>query len=482
MQPIGLNLAPVNYWSPCPYLDLTRASSSWRPQWAGTCVVGADGWPGSAGEFSALFPVATRSYTLIPIFGQFDNVRVIATGERFYPKDTSGRITFDAIAPAKGKGAQINVVTKGAAKFAIVEKANVDAYLAGQIWTDGFIARCAGSPCLRVMDWNQTNASSPEDGPLSDWPTRDSATLSSKRIPIADTADIVTRTGADIWWNVPTARPIEAAIEDIRQLRALVPPSTRIHVEWGNEVWNTAPGYRTGRYLIESTTTGGLGLKGSAVNAWYAARCAEFAKALEAASIPGVDFMLAWQFWGSVTGKQKVIDGYIAAGGPMSILDGLATAPYPYISPAQVEARRVAGDLNGMLDDLEASAKAAIPKAVETVALCRKYGLRATRYEEALSPFTQSDAQALFVMKALQLPRAGQIMRDLWKGLDAAGMDFGCFYTSAAQEPFGLAPNYDGEIYPQGAERETYNRRAWPMARADLRLQLDTLAIAAKAA
>jgi len=459
-NPIGLNLAPLNYGSPCPYRDLMRAAHAPQPQWPGKGSIDPDGWPGSASEYNSHVPMADdpRSYVLIPLEGAISYVRVTASGQRFQP-GADGRIAFTAAANSNGY-ADINVGTNGRARWAIVQADEVDGYLAGDKWRPGFVDTVEGKPCLRFMDLCRVNAYKPDDAPLTTWTPQSAVSYSWAAMPVEDMADICARVGADMWFNVPASMPDTAAVALIARIRALLPSWSRLFVEWSNEVWNTANGFMTGRYLSTLKPAGGPAT-------WYGNRVGAFAKALDAAHLPNCFIMLAWQFWGAGAGgdRKKVLDSYLAGGGPRGILYGLATAPYPYVGPNTIAARMAAGDTDGLLSDLETSAKAAAAIFPQIVALTKAYGIRAPRYEEALSPFASGPDQLAFCMKALASPRAGAIYRALVDAADAAGMDFGCFYTSAAQGVFGQAPDYDATPYPQGQQIAAYNRRAWPFAR-----------------
>lgn len=465
-NPIGLNLAPINYGSPCPHRDLSRGGRAPRLQWPDKGSIDPDGWPGSASEYNTLLPMAeeSRPHVLVPLEGSISYVRVLSTGQRFTP-GPDGRVSFSAAGNSLGY-ADINVGTNGRARWAPVQADEVDGYLAGDKWRPCFINTAENKPCIRFMDWCHVNAYAPDDPPLTDWTPLNAVSYSWIATPVEDMVDLCARVGADMWFNVPANMPDAIAVALLTRIRALLPSWLKLFVEWSNEVWNNARGFRTGQYLAKLKPVGGPAI-------WYGNRVAAFAKVLEAAHLPNTSLMLAWQFWGPSAGtdRKKVLDSYLASGGPRALLYGLSTAPYPKVGTTKVATFMAANDINGLLDALQASATAAMAIFPGIVAMCRTYGIRAPRYEEALSPFASGADQLAFCMKALATDRAGQIYRALVEAADSAGMDFGCFYTSAAQGVFGQAPDYESAPYPQGAQIAAYNRRAWPFARSKENMQ-----------
>lgn len=467
MRPISYNLAPLGYGKPCPYIDFTRTCSPWKPQWAGTCVVGPDGWPGSAGEFSSLLPLppGTRNYTLIPIDGKIDNVRVISTGKRSPADSISGRVTFDATGNRTGKGAQVNVVTKGPATFAIVETSELDRFVAGERWRQQFLDVVTGAPGIRFMDWADVN-----DTALTTWTPITAATYNGALAPIEDIANLCNKIGADCWLPIPPTMSMDEAKRVYTQLRSLLLPWLNIDAEWANEVWND-------KFKIGATAAAFT--NGDAV--FYGQKSAALSKAI--AGIPGVSLVLAWQYTSSPQGKQKVIDSFKAAGGSVAGVS-FAIAPYAWNDKETVGTYLANKDQAALLADFAQNQKHYSYKMAETVALAKRNYIDEVKfYEFGVQPGSRGADQLAFGSAACQTEEAGAIVRQIFADADAAGIGDRYAYVAAGQAPFGFWPDYDGSApYPMGQQLAAYNVKAWPMARADLRLQLDTLVATAKAA
>jgi hypothetical protein len=321
------------------------------------------------------------------------------------------------------------------------------------VFTPDALDFITGASCLRFMDWCWTNQASPTDPPITAWTPMSAPGYHGAAVPVEQMAALCNAVGADCWFNVPSSVTNGEAVRVITLLRFLLLPGLELHVEWSNEVWNTARGFNTGRYAMTQP-------QGAA--AYYGQQAALLGKAIQ--TIPGVDLILCWK-WVSPQQVRKVIDAYKAAGGPWGVVGALGFAPYPWNSAKPVSAY-LPDNYDGLLDDLDANRKTMAPKLAEWVAVGKANGKPVVRYEEALSPFPNGDVETAFAVKALQSPRAAEIMRRLWADCDAAGCGFGCFYTSAAQGVFGFAPDYASDGYPQRKAWTGYNKRAWPMSRA----------------
>jgi hypothetical protein len=428
MYPLGLNIAPANYWSPCPFLDQMKVASI-TP---------------SPGKLTLGVPLDTEihNWTLIAS-PDVTQVRLPTMGISI---KGSGTFTFDA-AGTPGHGTQIalSTATPEQTTVQLVRTDWLDEINGGETFTPDFLDKVTGAPVLRFMDWCDTNGST-----ATAWTPADAVGFSGEIVPIELIAALCNQAGADAWINIPASIPTAEAVRVVALCRALLFPWLKLHVEWSNEVWNTA--FPIGK-VAKASPVG--------PHVYYGQKCAELAKAI--AGIDGVDMILCWQ-WLSPGRMPKVVEAFKAAGGDMDKVFAFGFAPYPY-NEAPI-ASFMPDNYDGLLDELERNRLAKAPNFAAWVAMGKTYGKPVVRYEEALSPFARGADQVAFCVAAQKLPKAGRIMRALWADADAAGCGFGCFYTSAAQGVFGFAPDYASDGYPQRAAWAGYNKRAWPMSRA----------------
>jgi hypothetical protein len=435
VAPHGLNMAPINYWTPTPFIDQVKAAMI-TP---------------TAGKLTLAVPLETSSHNWTLLASpDVTMVRLPALGITIRG---SGTFTFDAAGtPGHGTQVALSTATPDQTSVQLVRTDHLDALNAGELFTPDAVDFITGAACLRFMDWCRTNQAAPTDTPITQWTPATAPTFNGVAVAIEYMAALCNKVGADCWFNMPSSVTIGEAVRVITLLRFLLSRGLKLHVEWSNEVWNTARAFLTGRYATSQP-------QGPA--AYYGQQAAKLSKAIK--TIPGVDMILAWK-WVSPQQVQKVIDAFKAAGGPWDVVFALAFAPYPWNQSKPVSAYMPA-DYDGLLDGLDANRAAMAPKLKDWVAVGKANGKPVVRYEEALSPFPMSDDETAFCVQALQSPRAAAIMRQLWADADAAGCGFGCFYNSASTGVFGFAPDYGSAGYPQRQAWMRYNRRAWPMAR-----------------
>jgi len=380
---------------------------------------------------------------------------VISTGKRSYPTDISGQIKFNVTGTWTGKGTQVNVVTEGTASFAIVETSEFERYVAGERWRQQFLDVVTGSPGIRFMDWADVN-----DTPLTAWTPVTAATYNGGQAPIEDIANLCNKIGADCWLPIPPTMSMDEAKRVYTQLRSLLLPWLKIDAEWANEVWND-------KFKIGQTANSFI----SGDAAFYGQNSAALSKAI--AGIPGVSLVLAWQYTSSPQGKQKVIDSFKAAGGSMAGVS-FAIAPYAWNDKASIATYLANKDQAGLLADFAQNQKHYSYKMGETIALIRRNNIAELKfYEFGIQPNSRGPDQLAFGSSACQTEEAGTIVRQIFADADAAGIGDRYAYVAAGQAPFGFWPDYDGsEPYPMGQQLAAYNVKAWPMSRADLRLQL----------
>jgi hypothetical protein len=434
MTPHGLNIGAIAYWLPCPFMDQVMAALI-TPSQTGLTL----GVPLEAQSHNWTL-IASPDVTQVRLPTQNINIK------------GSGTFTFDAVGtPGHGTTIALTTATPDKTVVQLVRTDWLDEFNAGQIFTPDALDVITGSSCLRFMDWCHTNDSAPNDPPITAWTPMSERSYHGKAVPIEQMVALCNAVGADMWLNIPAALTMDEAKRVIVQARSLLLPGLKLHLEWSNEVWNTAPSFKTGRYAL--TFPGGP-------IALYGGMMAALGSMI--LGMEGVDLIPCWK-WVSPAQMHKVVSAYKAAGGSMDVVSAFGFAPYPFNQVAV--STFLPDNYDGLLDELDRNRKAMASLIPLWVEVGKTYGKPVVRYEEALSPFVHGDVELAFCIKALQLPRAGQIMRALWADLDAAGCGFGCFYNSASTGVFGFAPDYGDVGYPQRVAWQRYNRRAWPMAR-----------------
>jgi len=150
--------------------------------------------------------------------------------------NTSGTFTFEYV----GEGF-LGAWFRGEnlTSLEIIHEENIGAYDAGNKWNPAYIefVQNSGIKVLRAMNWGDTSQTAE-----SQWAERTLPTdiAYQEGFPIELMADFVTRTGIDIWWCIP-ARADNNYIEQAGALwKSLLPPTAKLYVEFGNEVWNSA--------------------------------------------------------------------------------------------------------------------------------------------------------------------------------------------------------------------------------------------------
>ena len=91
---------------------------------------------------------------------------------------------------------------------------------------------------LRLMNWAQTNTTT-----LSAWADRPRLAEArwgiGRGVPFELMADLARVTGADLWINLPHLVTDEFAQSAAQLLHQTLPSTTRVYVEYSNEVWNS---------------------------------------------------------------------------------------------------------------------------------------------------------------------------------------------------------------------------------------------------
>ena len=108
-------------------------------------------------------------------------------------------------------------------------------------FNDEFIRTLAGFPCLRLMDFMETNGDA-----VVEWVDRCPVTAQTfgddnglGGIPYESFAELARRTGADLWVNIPRRASNDWIARFGAMMLATLPSNTTLYVEHGNELWNS---------------------------------------------------------------------------------------------------------------------------------------------------------------------------------------------------------------------------------------------------
>jgi len=244
---VGVNLPPIYDWASTPVMvDLVhqaRRFGSPEAPWDEAALLGDDGWPvGDFGVFLATrqagtshFPgtytvrfhgkatitaVASRASIGAAIFDASEN---LTTVEVTVPEDGNQlALAFTGTGPGIK---DLRVIRPG---YNPVEP---------PLFTREFLQHIRLFRTLRLMDWLRTN-----NNPVRHWAERSTPEASHYSSPQGMPWEYVTtlarESGQDLWINIPA----QADDDYVRQLAGLLrrelPATTRLYVEYSNEVWN----------------------------------------------------------------------------------------------------------------------------------------------------------------------------------------------------------------------------------------------------
>lgn len=305
-SPVGINLAPVTYYSSeQPFLNIFMTNSGFSTQNSNGqetkeeqyLNLDSNGWPTSLTavndpnpqKFTQVSALVLRSSTSTPIYasGQYV-VRYVGQGTLTYSFDavkdvslsTPGRDVIN-VANASSGGILVAITSTDPnhtgnyiRNIQLVSAAQESALLTGQMFNPVFLNLMQNFHTLRFMDWFQTNGST-----LSLWSNRplpaNPTWASSRGVPYEVAVQLANAVSADAWINVP----VMATNSYITQLATLVHgqlgTAQKAYVELSNEVWNSSfPQYSYAQAQGQAAwPNAGSGADYS--NNWYGMRSAQ---------------------------------------------------------------------------------------------------------------------------------------------------------------------------------------------------------------
>ncbi len=294
-SPLGINLAPVNYYTAeQPFLNILHSGSTWSTHDANGSETNeekylnldSDGYP------ITLTAVNDPNPQKFKVVASLMNRNFPATANGTYPSgqyvvlyDGEGTLAyrFDAslvsssagrdiinVAKPSSSGLEVSITStdpKGTGNYLrnirIVQATNEAALNAGQIFNPHFLSLMKNFRALRFMDWFSTNGSS-----LTSWSNRplpsNAFWSTSNGVPLEVAIQLANTLSADAWLNVPIGVDDNYMTQMANLVKANLATNLKAYVELSNEVWNF--GFSQAQYALKQ---GKIAFP-SQPNQWYA--------------------------------------------------------------------------------------------------------------------------------------------------------------------------------------------------------------------
>lgn len=137
--------------------------------------------------------------------------------------------------------------------IAIVREDEVPLFEAGVTFRPGWIDSIKDARILRFMDWALTNGSAVQPGELPLIEARGLWRMHSRGVPLSLMVELANQVGADPWFTMPHQADDAYVRAYAEYVRDTLNPDLTAHVEYSNEVWNTA--FPQGRWVKEQAAT-----------------------------------------------------------------------------------------------------------------------------------------------------------------------------------------------------------------------------------
>ncbi|WP_420141344.1 hypothetical protein [Sphingomonas sp.] len=238
---LGMNLSPLNYWTPGPpHLDWTREGSEWRP---------------GNGYLTRMLPLPPQGEEfLVSWTGRVGRVRIprtttIAQGSNYLRIKAAPEAASIQTMPMMVYGADVN----NPPVVSMVPAKHVAEWKAGKTWDPTFLEAIDGFSVLRFKDWQSTDR------------------LDNPGLPLAECLALANDLNVRPWVCIRHT----ASDAEIRAfLSALSKSRNKPIVEYSNEVWNWS--YAQSKYALAQAKAA-WGETGH-WQQWYGQRCGEIAK------------------------------------------------------------------------------------------------------------------------------------------------------------------------------------------------------------
>jgi hypothetical protein len=439
---VGMNLAGIAYYSTeFPFADLMKSGMGW--------VSHEDN-----GTWGKAFPSLTADgYPAALAPGQHALNAVAWTGSRFAPGryvvlwDGDGSISFPlsnvTVAESAPNRIAIDVVDNSGNLWVAIDRTSAsnpvrnlrflwpgtEAVYANQPFNPVFLAKVAPFSLLRFIDWGATNHS-----PVVEWSNRshigDVTYATPAGVPIEVMIDLANTLHVDPWFCIPH----QASDDYVRRFATLLherlDPALRPHIEYSNEVWNTAFGQAT--WANQRSQALGLDSPFGQPAIFYALRSVQVFKIMQ-------------EVWGAadrgrivrVIAGQAVWDNFLsnalAYKDTAANADVMAIAPY-FSAVAAGDPAQVATTLglssDQVVDQMLADIRGPIKSSMTAnAALAAKYKLKLKAYESGPGdtsssfPADKIDAMTALFTSAHTHPRMRDVYAEYYSQWVAAGGD-----------------------------------------------------------
>ncbi len=414
---LGVNLPPVFSYSNTPmYVDLMRQARRFGTPlapWDERALLGADGWP--VGDFGIFLMSSQKglsslggTYTLR--FRGQAKVAVVASPGSLGPPQVdaaSGFTTIKLTLPQPTDQLALAFTsTRGSVKDLSLIRPGYDAENP-PLFTREFLDHIAPFKVVRLMDWLRTN-----NNPISHWSLRATPETthyaSEKGAPWEDLIELARVANKDLWINIP-GRADDHYVQSLaRLLRDKLPPTSKLYVEYSNEVWNsmfkqTEDNLAAAVSAVESNPDSSLNFDGKGnPDIWKIRRVAQRGKEIsdifraefgDAAMMTRVRPVFAIQIVNTYS-TTLALD-YLARtfGPPSQYFYAVAGAPYFNMGPLQRSDHLTVEQVLAAMSD-SINAMPTISSMEKNLALARWYQLPFIAYEGGADTFGPGSLEA----------------------------------------------------------------------------------------
>jgi len=441
-QYVGINLAGIAYYSSqFPFADLMKSSMGWvsrddRDVWGAPFPgLTADGYPASlAPGQHALSAVAWSGSHFAPgryvVLWDGDGSISFPLSNVSVAESTPNRITLDVVDTTGSLWVAIDRTSAAnPVRNLRVLWPGTETTYARQPFNPVFLDKIAPFSLLRFIDWGATNGS-----PVVEWADRahvgDVTWATPAGVPIETMIELANTLHVDPWFCIPH----QASDDYVRQfaalLRARLDPSLRAHIEYSNEVWNTAFGQTT--WANARSQALGLPSPSGQPAIFYAMRSVQIFKIIQGVFGPAESGRIV-----RVLAGQAVWDNFLshmlAYQDTAANADVMAVAPY-FGAVAAGEPANVATSLtlssDQIVDQMLANIRGDIKSSMTAnAALAARYKLKLKAYESGAGdsssyfPVDKQDAMTALFMAAHTNPRMRDVYREYYSQWVAAGGD-----------------------------------------------------------
>lgn len=425
---IGVNLSPVNYWTPGqPFIDRMKVVGGWAAQRASEpLTLSAAGepanFPAGATMIGAMVGMDSPGATFDLMWSgtatfQLQNATVLSTAP--------GKITFVWDPAGTSKGSMQLIIRSGVASdIHIVRDDQVALFQAGEQFRPEIVAQLKGMSHFRAMDWLQTNSTT-----ATEMLIEGGGSYETRPVPLAAIVALANETGLRPWINLPANISDAGAVAAFDYLHAHLKPGIRPIVEYGNEIWNT--GFPAAKAALLATTakTG----DGAYYYGLQLARVAKLARGREIGLVAMWQFVVPARF-------NDVYSGFRDGGGLDSDLEAIGGADYlngTLTSQRLPDALALlaANDVAGALANVAASLPTIAGYHAAWAALAKAHGWKYWTYEggnyHLNTIYFASNAEPLraFYQTVQEDPRAAANLSTEIDNFAAAGGDAMTIYN-----------------------------------------------------